>query len=109
MTYRCEPQHYVLLRPANGIASASLAADDTSTWNGSASSSASSSVDYQQHYDSVDQAIMLLGEMGWDYQSLRDASFQRSANWNALFDPSTGQFNKRYSVLRRLRRRKTSL
>ncbi|GIX00529.1 MAG: hypothetical protein KatS3mg111_3861 [Pirellulaceae bacterium] len=30
---------------------------------------------------------MLLGEMGWDYQSLRDASFQRLANWSALFDP----------------------
>ncbi|GIW83448.1 MAG: hypothetical protein KatS3mg105_5255 [Gemmatales bacterium] len=41
---------------------------------------------------------MLLGEMGWDYQSLRDASFQRSANWNALFDPSTGQFDTSYSV-----------
>ncbi|GIW98023.1 MAG: hypothetical protein KatS3mg111_1356 [Pirellulaceae bacterium] len=36
--------------------------------------------------------------MGWDYQSLRDASFQRSANWNALFDPSTGQFDTSYSV-----------
>ncbi|GIW96751.1 MAG: hypothetical protein KatS3mg111_0084 [Pirellulaceae bacterium] len=41
---------------------------------------------------------MLLGEMGWDYQSLRDAWFQRSANWNALFDPSTGQFDTSYSV-----------
>ncbi|GIW98768.1 MAG: hypothetical protein KatS3mg111_2101 [Pirellulaceae bacterium] len=41
---------------------------------------------------------MLLGEMGWDYQSLRDASFQRSANWNALFDPSTGQFDESFTV-----------
>ncbi|GIW99520.1 MAG: hypothetical protein KatS3mg111_2853 [Pirellulaceae bacterium] len=83
---------------STGSLSASLAADGTSTWNGSASSSATSSVDYQQHYDSVDQAIMLLGEMGWDYQSLRDASFQRSANWNALFDPSTGQFDESFTV-----------
>ncbi|GIX00061.1 MAG: hypothetical protein KatS3mg111_3393 [Pirellulaceae bacterium] len=36
--------------------------------------------------------------MGWDYQSLRDASFQRSANWNALFDPSTGQFDESFTV-----------
>ncbi|GIW98761.1 MAG: hypothetical protein KatS3mg111_2094 [Pirellulaceae bacterium] len=41
---------------------------------------------------------MLLGEMGWDYQSLRDASFQRSANWSALFDPSTGQFDESFTV-----------
>ncbi|GIW97582.1 MAG: hypothetical protein KatS3mg111_0915 [Pirellulaceae bacterium] len=41
---------------------------------------------------------MLLGEMGWDYQSLRDAWFQRSANWNALFDPSTGQFDESFAV-----------
>ncbi|GIW98372.1 MAG: hypothetical protein KatS3mg111_1705 [Pirellulaceae bacterium] len=36
--------------------------------------------------------------MGWDYQSLRDASFQRSANWNALFDPSTGQIDESFTV-----------
>ncbi|GIW98384.1 MAG: hypothetical protein KatS3mg111_1717 [Pirellulaceae bacterium] len=83
---------------SGGSLAASLNPDDSVSWSGSASADARSSVEYEQHLDSVDQAIILLGETGWDYQSLRDASFQRTANWNAVFNPYTGRFDESFTV-----------